>query len=76
MCNSGAKDNLGQVSDFIGWALGATVCKRPHAGTAETNDRATSGSYFNIGEVGMQPVLGIARGAKHNERRTQFLLLL
>jgi hypothetical protein len=63
MCNNGAKDNLGQVADFIWLGIGATVCNCPHAGTATTNDRAATGSYFNIGEVGTRPVLGIASGS-------------
>ncbi len=40
MCNSGAKDNLGQVIDFIWLGIGATVCKCPHPGAAAMNDRA------------------------------------
>jgi hypothetical protein len=63
MCNNGAKDNLGQVADFIWLGIGATVCKCPHPGIAAANDRAPSVSYFNIGEVGMRPVLGIASGS-------------
>ncbi|SRR5271157_3477003 len=61
MCNNGAKDNLRQVADFIRLGMGSTVCKCPHPGAAAMNDRVASGSYFNIGEVGMGPVLGIAR---------------
>lgn len=63
MCNNGAKNNLGQVADFIWLGIGTTVCKCPHAGTAAMNDRAASGSYFNIGEVGSNAaVMGIASG--------------
>ena len=64
MCNNGAKDNLGQVADFIWLGIGTTVCKCPHAGTAAMNDRAASGSYFQyIGEVGSNAaVMGIASG--------------
>jgi len=47
MCNKGAKDNLGQVADFIRLGSGATVGKCPHAGTAAMNARAASGSHFN-----------------------------
>ena len=50
MCNNGAKDNLGQVADFIWLAIGATVCECPHPGTAAMNHRAASGGYFNVGE--------------------------
>jgi hypothetical protein len=60
MCNNGAKDNLGQIADFIWLSIRATVCECPHPGIAAMNDRAASGSYFNIGEAGMRPVLGIA----------------
>jgi hypothetical protein len=60
MCNNGAKDNLGQDADFIWLGSGVTVRKCPHPGTAEMNDRAASGSYFNIREVRMPPVPGIA----------------
>jgi hypothetical protein len=60
MCNNGAKDDLGQDADFIWLGSGVTVRKCPHPGTAEMNDRAASGSYFNIREVRMPPVPGIA----------------
>jgi hypothetical protein len=63
MCNNGAKDNLGQVADFIWLGIGATVRKCPHPSTAAMNDRAASGSHFNIKEIGMRPVLGIASGS-------------
>jgi hypothetical protein len=63
MCNTGAKDNLGQVADFIRLGIGATVCKCPHPGAGAMNDRAASGSNFNSGEVGMRPVPGIASGS-------------
>jgi hypothetical protein len=60
MCNYGAKDNLGQVADFMWLGIAATVCKCPHAGTAAMNDRAAPGSCFNIGEVGSNAALEIA----------------
>ena len=56
MCNNGAKDNSGKVADSIWLGLRAPVRKCPHPGTAAMNDRAASGSYFNIGELRMWPV--------------------
>jgi hypothetical protein len=39
-CNNSAKDNLGQVADFISLGSGAAVCQCPYPGTAAMNDRA------------------------------------
>ena len=63
MCNNGAKGNLGQVADFIWLGIVATLYKCPNPGIAAINGPAASGSYFNIGEVGMRQVLGIASGS-------------
>jgi len=54
---------LGKLLISFDWALGAPVRKCPHPGTAAMNDRAASGSYFNIGQLGMPPVLGIGSGS-------------
>ena len=62
MCNNGAKDNLGQIADFIWLSIRATVCECPHPGIAAMNDRAASGSYFNIGEAGMLSLIHILLG--------------
>jgi hypothetical protein len=51
MCNNGAKDNLGQVPDFIWLAICVNCLRVPASGHC---GGAASGSYFNIGEVGMR----------------------
>jgi len=53
----------GKLMIPFGWAFWETVCKCPHPGTAAMNDRAALGSNFNIGQVGMRLVLGIASGS-------------
>jgi hypothetical protein len=52
----------GKLLISFGWALGQPF-ECPYPGAAAMNDKAASGSYFTIGEIGMRPVLGIASGS-------------
>jgi hypothetical protein len=63
MCNNSAKDNLGQVLISFGRPLGQPLADARIRALRQCMTGRHQAAIFNIGEVGMRPVLGIASGS-------------